>query len=559
MNDTSWAAALLAVDPGLGATWRGAPGLARTAFLDAVQAGLPESAPFRKMPSGISDDRLLGGLDLAGTLAAGRRVAERGLLAACDGGVVVVAMAERLEPGVAARLTAVMDAGVVCAERDGLSCQDAAVFGVIALDEGIEEAAPAGLADRLAFLCAGEEMAEAVDAARVAAARARLHCVKGGADDAEALVVACARLGIASLRAPLLAWRAARAAAALAGREVVQAEDLEVAARLVLAPRATMVPGEAPEPPPSEDTPEEGPQEEQTGRLADTVLDAARAALPADLLAGLARGAAMKARAGGSAGAVRRNAQRGVTVGVRLGEPRGGARLHLLATLRAAAPWQKLRAAQGQRVRGAEAGRIAVRRSDFRLRRFRQATRTTTIFVVDASGSAAVHRLAEAKGAVELLLAECYVRRDRVALLSMRGAGAEVLLPPTSSLARAKRSLAGMPGGGGTPLAAGFVAAMVLADGVRRGGQTPVGVFLTDGRPNVALDGGHGRAAAEADALTVARAWRSAGHAALLVDMAVRPHPFARGLAEAAGARYLALPAAGSGALEAAVRQAAGG
>ena len=179
--------------------------------------------------------------------------------------------------------------------------------------------------------------------------------------------------------------------------------------------------------------------------------------------------------------------------------------------------------------------------------------------MVDASGSAAVARLAEAKGAVELLLAECYVRRDRVALLSMRGAGAEVLLPPTSSLARAKRSLAGMPGGGGTPLAAGFVAAMVLADGVRRGGQTPVGVFMTDGRPNVALDGAHGRAVAEADAMTVARAWRASGHAALLVDMAVRPHPFARGLAEAAGARYLALPSAGSVALEAAVRGVVGG
>ena len=101
---------------------------------------------------------------------------------------------------------------------------------------------------------------------------------------------------------------------------------------------------------------------------------------------------------------------------------------------------------------------------------------------------------------------------------------------------------------------------MALADGVRRGGQTPVGVFLTDGRPNVALDGGHGRPAAEADALSVrAGLAGERGMRRLLVDMAVRPHPFARGLAEAAGARYLALPSAGSGALEAAVRQAAGG
>jgi magnesium chelatase subunit D len=308
---------------------------------------------------------------------------------------------------------------------------------------------------------------------------------------------------------------------------------------------------EPPPPPPPEGEEPEQKEEEQGGRLADTVLDAAKAALPADLLAQLARGASLRARAGGSAGAMRRNAQRGRTIGVKLGDPKGGARLHLLATLRAAAPWQKLRGAAG--------GRVAVRRGDFRLRRFHQATRTTTIFVVDASGSAAVHRLAEAKGAVELLLAECYVRRDRVALLSMRGNGAEVLLPPTSSLARAKRSLAGMPGGGGTPLAAGFVAAMAMAGGVKRGGQTPVAVFLTDGRPNIALNGAQGRPAAEADALATAKAWRAAGHAALLVDMAVRPHPFARSLAAAASATYLALPSAGSGALQTAVRVAVGG
>ncbi len=552
MNDASAAAALLAVDPSLGASLRGAPGASRDAFLAAVRGALPRGAAWRKLPPGVTDDRLLGGLDLAATLAAGRRLAEPGLLAQADGGMVVIAMAERLAPGIAARLAATMDTGVVAAERDGVSRQDQTRFGVIALDEGIDEAPPAALLDRLALWVRGEgPPAEPVEAAAVAAARGRLAAVATGAETVNALVVASAQLGIASLRAPLLALRAACASAALAGRAAVEAADLELAARLVLGPRATAVPAEAPPPPPppESDAPEQ--TREEGGRLADTVLDAARAALPADLLAQLASGASLRARAGGSSGAVRRNAQRGRTIGVTLGDPKGGARLHLLATLRAAAPWQKLR--------GATAGRVAVRRGDFRLRRFHQATRTTTIFVVDASGSAAVHRLAEAKGAVELLLAECYVRRDRVALLAVRGAGAELLLPPTSSLARAKRSLAGMPGGGGTPLAAGFVAAMAMADGVKRGGQTPVAVFLTDGRPNIALNGAQGRPAAEADALATAKAWRAAGHAALLVDMAVRPHPFARSLAAAASATYLALPAAGSGALQDAVRVAVGG
>jgi magnesium chelatase subunit D len=466
--------------------------------------------------------------------------------------MVVLAMAERLDPGIAARLSAVMDTGEVAAERDGLSHRTAARFGVIALDEGIDEAPPAALTDRLAFQLAGDaEPAERVPHEAIDAARLALGGVALGADSIEALVTACARLGIASLRAPMLALRAARAAAALAGRASVDEQDLQCAARLVLAPRATQIPGDVPEapPPPPPEGETEPTQEEQSGRLADRVLEAASCALPADLLAGLARGAAMRAKAGGSAGVLRRNANRGRTIGTRLGSPTGGARLHLLATLRAAAPWQTVRGGGG-------AGRIAVRKADFRVRRFQQSTRTTTIFVVDASGSAAIARLAEAKGAVERLLAECYVRRDRVALLSLRGSGAEILLPPTSSLARAKRSLAGMPGGGGTPLAAGFAAAMALADGVKRGGQTPVAVFMTDGRPNVALNGAPGRPAAEADALAAAKAWRAAGHAALFVDMAVRPHPFARALAEAAAATYLPLPQGNGDALQSAVRRA---
>lgn len=138
-----------------------------------------------------------------------------------------------------------------------------------------------------------------------------------------------------------------------------------------------------------------------------------------------------------------------------------------------------------------------VRRDDLRIRILKQRTETTTVFCVDASGSAALERLAEAKGAVELLLAEAYVRRDRVALVAFRGTGAELVLPPTRSLTRAKRGLSGLPGGGGTPLAAGIDAAVAVALGVRRGGSRPAIVLLTDGRANVARSGegdGPGRA-----------------------------------------------------------------
>ena len=224
--------------------------------------------------------------------------------------------------------------------------------------------------------------------------------------------------------------------------------------------------------------------------------------------------------------------------------------------MRAAVPWQGIR--RRERGDGADgrAARIDVRREDFHVSRFRQRTETTTIFVVDASGSAALNRLAEAKGAVEYLLADCYVRRDQVALIAFRGAGAEVVLPPTRSLTRAKRSLAGLPGGGGTPLAAGIDASRLLVDAVRRKGDSAVLVLMTDGRGNLARDGQPDRDRAQADALAAAAELRLGGVQALLIDTAPRPQPAAVKIAEAMGARYLALPYADAARLSGAVKQA---
>ena len=187
-----------------------------------------------------------------------------------------------------------------------------------------------------------------------------------------------------------------------------------------------------------------------------------------------------------------------------------------------------------------------MRPEDFHVTRYKQTRQTTTVFVVDASGSSALNRLAEAKGAVELLLAECYVRRDRVAVLAFRGAGVELLLPPTRSLARAKRCLAALPGGGGTPLAHAIEAAGQLADQVLRRGETPVLVLLTDGRANIARDGTPGRTRATDDALMAARQLRPSGCSTLLLDTSPQPQPSARTLADAMGAAYLPLPHAGA-------------
>ncbi len=592
--DAVLAAAVFAVDPpGLGGlALRAQAGPVRDRWLAEMAARLP--APMRRVPLHINDERLLGGLDLAATLRAGRPVAQRGLLAESDGGVVLLAMAERLSGATAGRLAAVLDAGEVSVARDGVSLCSPARIGVIALDEGLssDEHAPDALADRLAFHLdltglslrdTADSLAPGCDGPAVVAARAALAAVQASDEIVEALCATAAALGIGSLRASLFALRAARALAALAGRAAVSHDDAALAARLVLAPRATTLPppppsdeapdpdspepepetGEPPEPPEPTDPqaaepPEPDPPAVPDQALEDMVLEAAQAAIPAGLLAQLklAQGGAARARDGGRAGALQQGKLRGRPAGARRGEPRGGERLNLIETLRAAAPWQKLRRQEAQRPNDGATPRVEVRAEDFHINRTVQRTQTTTIFVIDASGSAALHRLAEAKGAVELLLADCYVRRDRVAVLAFRGRSAELLLPPTRSLVRAKRSLAGLPGGGGTPLAAGIDAAVALANAVQRRGETALLVLLTDGRGNIARDGSAGRARADEEALAAARQMRAARLAALLVDTSPQPQPAAQRLAAEMGAIYLPLPYAGAATLSQAVRAA---
>ncbi|MFC3002639.1 magnesium chelatase subunit D [Falsiroseomonas tokyonensis] len=558
--DVELAALLLAIDPlGLGgAVLRAAPGPAREGWLARLRAALPDATPWRRLPLGIPDSRLLGGLDLAATLATGRAVAERGVLAEADGGILVAAMAERMDTTTAAKLCSVLDAGEVSVQRDGLGLTLPARLAVVALDEGLaeEEAPPAALAERLAFRLLLEDLPTGAPK-EVQEARARLSDIAVPETLLPALCAAAMAFGIHSLRAPLFALRAARAAAALAGHATVEEADAALAVRLVYGHRATQLPEQAPsepdppEPPPEQDDSAENQKQPESGALQEMLLEATRAALPAGLLATLgagAREAARRAGAQGRAGHKRLSAQRGRPIGTRAGALRAGARLALVETLRAAAPWQGLR-----RREGGAGPLVRVKREDIRLLRFQQHTETTAIFAVDASGSAALARLAEAKGAVELLLADCYVRRDRVAVVAFRGRAAELLLPPTNSLLRAKRSLAGLPGGGATPLAAGIDAAMALAEEARRRGRTPLLVLLTDGRANIARDGTAGRPRAEADALAAAAPCRAAGLATLLVDTAPRPQPFAKQLAEAMGARYLALPSVDSQKLSAAV------
>ncbi|MFM2422722.1 MAG: hypothetical protein RL291_1252 [Pseudomonadota bacterium] len=564
--DAILAAALFAIDPvgsgGLLLVARHSP--AREAYLAWLLALMPERGPVHRIAPHIPEDRLMGGIDVARSLVEGRPVRDPGLLAMADGGLLVLSNAERAEARLAGHLAAALD-------RNG---PDSSGIAFIALDERIEddEGTPSSLTDRLGmhvlfdagghFASLPAEALATVEFTQSDAIRARALLPATTVSDAalEALTSAAIAFGIRSIRAPLQALAIARAHAALDERSAIDEQDIAVAVRLALLPRATQIPA-----PPDQDAPPDKPEQNDTQppnpdevrALEDIVLDAARSALDGAALDLIARNA-LRARQStrGRSGQSQKSRRRGRPKGSIAGDLRPGTRLDLLATLRAAVPWQPLR--RKVQPEGTTAARILVRRGDFRIRRYEEPQRRTTVFVVDASGSAAVHRLAETKGAVETLLAESYVRRDQVALIAFRQKAAETLLPPTRALARAKRALAGLPGGGPTPLAAGLAAAEELLINLKRRGEEALAVVMTDGRGNVARDGTQGRAAGDRDAFAMAEHFRRHGLDAIVIDTSARPDASAKRLADAMGAAYLPLPYADARAISRAVTAAHG-
>ena len=525
------AIALLALDPaGLGgAVIRMRAGPARTALLTGLDA-LP--LPLRRIHPGIADEQLFGGIDIAATLSSAQVIENKGLLSTPS--AIFLTMAERCPAALAGKLALEMD-------KHHSHC-------LIALDEGAseDETCPPALADRLAFHISFEDRMPPDEAPVPAGTKAADPAdVTVPDDQTEALTALAHQLGIDSLRAPQLALRAARAHAALHVRDTTTQADIEVAAALVLAPRAIHLPlaeedtsDDAPDTP---DSPSEDEQNTDTTVLpdADMLIDAMKAALPADLLAGLVPAGTARSAAGAGAGVKRKSNRRGRPLPSQPGRLDGTNRIDLVATLRAAAPWQPLRTRQQPDKPG-----LHIRPSDIRVKRYQERSDRLLVFAVDASGSAAVSRLGEAKGAIEILLAQAYATRDHVALIAFRGDAAEVLLPPTKSLVQTKKRLAALPGGGGTPLASGLQQGYLMAAAGRAKGLTPTLIVITDGRANIALDGTANRTRAAADAMTCAGAIRAASVPGLIIDMSNRPQPTLRDLSAALGGAYIALPRA---------------
>ena len=515
------------------------------AFSDRLTRLGPDGAAPLHIPSSVSADRLHRSLSVARTLAEGKPIYQSGLLEQGIGRVLVINGAERLDPHVSTALASALETPV--SSGDG-------VTAMMAIDESWDDeggVAPS-LAERLAFRVELRNLRPqdlvGSDFTREDVARVRAHMsshpVTG--EDLNDIVNACVSLGIASLRAPIFCMHAAQGLAALFQHREVTADDISMACQLVLPGRGQEASNPTPRPQPdaetrdpetTEEPREDRPESEDAGSHAmeTKIIDAVKS-MP-NMLSAPLKGQASRSRNGvsGRSGAHVVAFDRGrPDRPIQLKSARG--RIDVLATLRAAAPLQKARAGSGSH------SRLVIRKSDLRVKRFKRRKQSSVIFIVDASGSAAIARMSEAKGAVERLLSQCYARRDLVSLISFAGDQATLVLPPSRSLVRAQRQISDLAGGGATPLAHAIVEAGLLARSERDRGRTPLLVFLTDGRGNMTLEGQSDRQASRQQVSRLARTLIKNQFSSVFFDMSRRPDPRTRQLSEDLGAQYEFLP-----------------
>ena len=572
--DACLIAKMIAVDPaGLGGVWvKSQAGPVRDVWLKGLQQLIHNQVDLIKVPSNADEGALIGELDLLKTLALQKKVYTQGILDQVQLGILLLPMAERIKSHTAALLTQAYD----------LKSQ----FGMIALDESLvdeDQQLLPRLVERLAFQMNLESLSyrdcnfplEKIDLLEI---RTRLQQIEFPMEALDAVMTAAQSLGIDSLRVGLFVARASRVLAALRGSDMLEQADIQTATRLIFAHRITRLP-ESKEPPPEEDSTEESAQEEppppsqeqnqpppedpssdledknqedpssapaplRQEDLEEMIIEASKAHLSQNLLDSFEQQQKIIKTNGNSQGKVGQ-LQKGLSSGQALpsrkGRPSYKHKIDILKTIQAASPWQKIRRLEAPND-FTSPHRIIVKADDIYLKQFVQRTTTVTVFVVDASGSSAMERLSEAKGAVELLLAQCYIRRDQVALMTFRGKQVELILPPTRSLVRAKRLLAGMPGGGGTPLASAIRDSAAFGKKLKSKGQTPLIILLTDGRANVSIDGIGGRENAYNDALSLAKQARLEQLQILFIDTSLKPQETNQQIANDLGAQYLPLP-----------------
>ena len=575
---------LLAIDARLkGAFIRGRPGQAKSALARSFAAMM--DIELIEAPLGVTEDRLLGGLDIEATLRDGKRRSARGMMAEADKGALYIDDINLLEDNLISLVADALERGAVRLEREGISEILAAEFLFIGTYNPAEGEVSAVLKDRVGLIVEAEQADSIDDRAEILSrvsrfdrdparfnkefeietsrikssieeARKRLPSVRVTREDIRNLADAAVRLGVEGNRADLFAVCAARANAALNRRDEVADEDLIIAIRLALAPRATVAPTESnlrdrqstQESDANESEIESGANESAGDQsIENLMIQAMDAQAPDDLLR-------LPHRRSRGANAGRRVEARGLASGRYAGttthRPQN-AKIAIDATLRAAAPHQSARHSQD---------RVRITTDDLRYKKFKRRSGVLFIFAVDASSSMAVNRLAQAKGAMTRLLKSAYLHRDRVAFVSFRGEGAEVLLGPTRSVELGKRVVEAMPAGGATPLAKGVLRSIEVARMARARDRSQTLLLLfTDGRANVGAGGERRRAAIEEELRRLGSVLQREGIASVVVDTRSMFVSTGEGesLAAALGGRYVYLPRADSNSIHDAISEAA--